>query len=194
MFVEQLDGAPEVSVAHGLMREVHVRNILVDARGGFLGFGLAPQTRFLDLQRQRLMFGAGGADRLPKTQACGGEDGQRDRGGGQKGGLVAGIQFAHTVSRGRRTGDHWFAMQIIFHLRGKVVHGRVPARAILLDALHDHPVQVAAQGRNQCGCFAAAAGGGGGQFRFRQAGETGGWAGRLVFANGAATLLDRRAH
>src|SRR5439155_930351 len=96
VFVEQLDGAPEVSVAHGLMREVHVRNILVDARGGFLGFGLAPQTRFLDLQRQRLMFGAGGADRLPKTQACGG--------------------------------------------------------------------------------------------------EAGGWAGRLVFANGAATLLDRRAH
>src|SRR5688572_11865836 len=66
---EQLNRAPEVSVFHGLMREVDVSDVLIHPCRRFLALSLLAQPAFLALQGKGSIFCTGGANCLPQAQS-----------------------------------------------------------------------------------------------------------------------------
>ena len=76
---------------------------------------------------------------------------ERDRHGGRraKGQLVSLNGFLEAVQPARRAGDNGFVVEVAGDVRGQAVRGFVTTRAILLQAFHHDPVQVAAECVNQ---------------------------------------------
>ena len=59
--------------------------------------------------------------------------------------LVPAPRFLKSIGRARRTGDDRFVVQVPLEVRGQTVGRLVAARAVLLQALHHDPVEIAVE-------------------------------------------------
>ena len=79
-----------------------------------------------------------------------------DAGDGPKGEFIPANQLLKLVEITRRTGDHRFIVQVVLDVRGQSAGCFVTPRAVLLQCLHDDPVQIALQLVNEFGSVRAA--------------------------------------
>ena len=134
-------------------------------------------------------------DGLPGADARGGHEHRRHQGGGGEGGLVAPPGLLQPVSSARRPGDDGFVVQVPLEVRRQAVGRLVAAGAVLLQALHHDPVQVAPDQFHQMHAFGAVLFGGGGEGFPLQRAQARARPRRLLFADrpahGVQTLLGQ---
>jgi hypothetical protein len=170
--VEQVTGATQVVFGQGLERDVYFRGIGIAAGGSPgvfcdhslhlriglgacgaipVGAGLLAEGTLRVRGAARLLFGLSRAHGLPGSKDETGEQGNGHcaRGGERK--LVPADQSAEAIGGARWPGDYRFIGQVALNVGRERIGRFVTARAVFLQTLHHHPVQVAAHEMHEFG-------------------------------------------
>src|SRR3954469_54416 len=105
---------------------------------------------------------------------------------------MAAQKFLNAISRRGRASQNGFGMKKTLNIFGEFVHGGVTAAAIFLEALHDDPVEFAAQGAFEAAMVQTPLRCGGGEFWGGKTRDARGRTIRFDFANGPAKFVHTR--
>src|SRR4051812_13668289 len=113
-------------------------------------------------------FSRAGANRLPEAKKDAESERQHHRARGSDGKLISPDGLLESIKITGRTSSNGFVMEMALNVHGQAVGGVVATRPIFLEALHNNPIQVAAEQMGEPGSIYRTAFGGSSQLQALQ--------------------------
>ena len=206
--VEQSASPTEIVQLERLLGEIHVRRVEIEAGSMSVLIGALPQYGFARLSLVRFLFvGLGDLALLgflllrrhgtlqskrcqtqPHRQSHDHQDPRRIRD------LVSPPGLLEPVCSARRPGDDGLIRQMTADIHRDAIGCLVAPRAILLQTLHDNPIQITAENRNQLGRLGGMTVCRGGPVLVRERSDLVGGSIRLSLADDLAHLIQTGFH